>query len=247
MPALEDKNRTRLERLAVGTLLRAQDKSEKIIRDVAHPFFAQAAHEYGGLQKTRRKELASVLVFTGDQMAKGLERAIVEARKQVRAMSLVRLGDELKSKWLELPAGKLGASGAARIEADVAHATMAADSLVSQWRGQVFTRVRMAERKGASVHVAFQQAEKAFEFRIRRTAVGETSHAYMSEHRGAVRDAAKRGDLPNDLKREWSAFADACRDCLPHHGERVGIDEDYEDGDEPGDVHRNCNCVEYIC
>jgi hypothetical protein len=123
---------------------------------------------------------------------------------------------------------------------------MAADSLAAQWRGVVYQSVRQAERKGGSPHAAFGQAERTFGLRVRRTAECEASGAYVSEHVGAARDAVRRGDLPKDLKREWSALADACELCHPHHGEQVGLDDEFDGGDEPGDVHRRCRCVDFI-
>ena len=48
------------------------------------------------------------------------------------------------------------------------------------------------------------------------------------------------------MLREWSAMLEACERCWPHDGERVGLDEGFFGGDEPGSVHPRCQCSETI-
>jgi hypothetical protein len=227
--------RTKEEKAAVGALLLAADRALSKLRKLARAAFVDAA-----AARTEAEHLSG-LVSVGRRVSGEFSDALVEGRAEARAAARRRLKAELSSSGevasFSTPAQ--AAASAAREAGDAARAEIAGDSLGTQWRA--------AEASARGELVSRKTAERAFDARLERTARTEAARAYNDEHLEAVREVARRDpELGARLMREWSAMADACPRCSPHDGERVGIDEDFEGGDRPGDMHPHCQCVEYV-
>lgn len=238
----EKKKRTREERAAVGALILAGDRALSRMRRLARTAFADAA-----LAESERAHLRA-LVTVGRRLSDELSDALAEGRADARAAARRRLKAEVSASGevasFSTPAQ--AAASEARAATDAARARIAADSLGSQWRATASTSYRTPGSEARPL-VTRKAAERGFDARLERTARTEAARAYNEEHREAAREIARRDpELGSRLMREWSAMADACERCLPHDGERVGIDEDFDYGDEPGNMHPHCQCVEHV-
>ena len=70
---------------------------------------------------------------------------------------------------------------------------------------------------------------------LRRTAVTESSDAFNSGRKQAVKQVGR------SLARVWDALLDACPVCAAEDGKIVGVNENFPIG-EPGSVHPFCRC-----
>lgn len=84
---------------------------------------------------------------------------------------------------------------------------------------------------------------KLLQARAMRIARTETAIAVNRGQHEAWQQYIDRGLFePNELEREWVAVGDSCDLCLPLDGVRVGFDEPFPDGAEPGEIHPSCRC-----
>lgn len=121
---------------------------------------------------------------------------------------------------------------------DHAHAAAAADAIVARFCQALL----VAATKGTAVKTTGAIIDGS----VRRAATTEVARAMSDEHREATREIARRD--PTLIKRfanMWDATLDAatCATCAEHDGEIVQLGTDYDDNDEPGDVHPNCRCI----
>ena len=240
----------RLHRLAAGSLLLAKRRAAKLIETAAQQHIAETAVEAQRRDRERKTSLLVLLLLASRRMVPTLVAAIVAARHGARVASQRRLLAELKASGLDLAASSrplMILAASERHQDDILRATMAAESLAAQWRGIALQAASSADRDGKDAARAIARSGQALKPRSERTAATESAHAYNDEHRELVRGFAKYDDeLDEMLMREWSAMIDACERCWPHDGERVGIDEAFSGGDEPGSMHPRCLCVEVI-
>ena len=239
-----------LLRLSAGALLLSQKHAEKAIREAANRHIAEANAELAKQRTDRRAALTLVLLALGSRMTESLTAAILSGRQEARKASARRLVAELQAAGIQPTSSvrpMFAAASLARGQEDAAMASLAASSLVTQWRGLALSAGTLAGRRGKPLAAGLAKSKDLLAPRITRTAATETAHAYNDEHRALIREAVRYGDIDADaVMREWSALVDACEHCWPMHGERVGIDESFSGGYEPGDVHVNCMCTEVI-
>ncbi len=244
---MTDAERQRARRASAGAILLAGDRTGKLMARAADAQVAQAAQELGSRSGERKAVALLVLLAAGRRMAEGLTGAVLAGRKEARSLAARRLGAELELAGVSGETGSpalIAASHLARFESDGVEAQMAAESLAGQWRALASRAVLQAQRLGEDVARAVSATRRPLERRIARTAETESTRAYNDEHAERLRDLVARGDLdPDRVLREWSALLDACEDCWPHDGERVGVSDSFSGGDEPGDVHPRCRCT----
>jgi hypothetical protein len=90
-----------------------------------------------------------------------------------------------------------------------------------------------------------QDLLKARSMAVART---ETRRATNHGQRSIWREAGRQGLIdPKSATRIWVINEEtACEDCEPMDGAETTLEEPYEGGLEPGEVHPNCECVEII-
>jgi hypothetical protein len=247
-----DDERKKARRASAGALLLAGDRATRTMMAAADTAIAGASHELRQHRQTDAKRVAALLVLlaASKRMSSALADAILTGRKEARTLAAGRLGAELRLVGVSSETGSpalLAASHGARMQADVAEATIAAESLAGQWRGLASRAVLVAQRKGEDVAAAVSGTRVPLKSRVERTAESEATRAYNDEHAERARDLVAQGDLdPSAVLREWSAEIDACEHCWPMDGERVKIDESFPGGYEPGEVHPRCRCSDII-
>lgn len=234
-----NKERSREERVAAGELVIARDRVLDRMRLAAKRHTADVADKTR--DDAKRAAVLAVLLLSGRKLSAELGAAIIRGRAEARMAARRRLRAEVGLLGLS---AALAAPSASREQKDVSQATRVARSLAGQWQALALLAVRDAQ---VAKPLTTDKLVRAFEPGLRRAAATETARAYNGEHRAAALDLA-RSDPESAAKmlREWSAMLDACEKCWPHDGERVGLDESFGAGDEPGGMHPHCNCVETI-
>lgn len=244
---------SKLAKLAAGALLLASQAAERKIKRAIEIGAADAAeHATKERDRERAGAVLALLVGASRRMVPDLTAAILGGRTAAREAARRRLLAELKASGVGPPPAVW--PFAQRSDDDIrAHA--AAESLAVQWRGVAAANAAGAIRREESGAAAIRKTTQAMGARVRRTAVTESSQAYGDEHAQAIRDMVAQDERFGDgswaaaargLMREWSALLDACPACWPHDGERVGLDEQFSGGDEPGSVHAHCRCTELL-
>jgi hypothetical protein len=231
----DGKPRTQAEKVAVGTMLRMSDQTEKRLQAPARAASAEVAKK-----REDRAVLLGALVLLGRRLGDQLTDAIARGRAEARNAARRRLREELSGVGVvyTMSTPAIAQAGAKAADVDVQEARIAADSLVAQWRALELA----AAREGES-----ERFYRSMGARIARTAQTETARAYNEEHRTVVREMSRVDpELGQRVQREWSAMIDACSHCWGHDGERVGLDENFDGGDEPGSMHPRCQCLEYL-
>lgn len=222
----------------------------------------RAAAELARKQQHERAQRAAViaaLLLAARQLKAGITTAIARGRELARIDAATRATQELKA--IGIDATSLGhmatrplvaAARGDRLREDQLHAEGSADSLASQWRGVALAGALLAMRRGKDPSRPVAQSARIVGPRIVRTAHTETALAYNHEHEHLLRDAMRYdSDLASAftefrVKREWSALIDACPNCLPLDGVRVGVNEPFPGGAIPGGQHPRCRCIEYL-
>lgn len=247
---MTDEERRQARRNGAGAVLHASRQTREHMVRAADVAIAQAAHALRQRSAAKRASALIVLLDASKRMANGLARAIADGRAEARSLAAKRLGTELRSAGASSETaswGRLAGSHVERMSVDGLEATSAAESLAGQWRALASRSVLAAQRNGEDVAAAVSGSRDPLLSRIERTAETEAVRAYNDEHLSRVRDLVASGDVePDAVMREWSAEIDACERCFPHHGEQVGINENFSGGDEPGDMHPRCRCYETI-
>lgn len=87
---------------------------------------------------------------------------------------------------------------------------------------------------------------KNLDGRLQRFAATENARAWNDEHLEATDTLSNDySDLAKKLGNIWDATldADTCEICADHDGDVIQIGTDFDDDDEPGDVHPYCRCM----
>ena len=238
------KERTREERAAAGEVLLARDRTLGRMRVAARAASTEAAAEAARKKNDERAALVAALLLVGRRLAVALGASVIRGRAEARMAARRRLRVEI---GLLGATAALSASSRAREARDATAAARVAASLATQWRALAILAARPAEGSARDPKAVARATELAFDARLKRAAATEAARAYNDEHRAAARDFARDNpEAASKMLREWSAMLEACERCWPHDGERVGLDESYFGGDEPGSVHVRCACTETI-
>ena len=239
-------------RLAAGTLLTRQAAADRAIRRAANASIDDAA------AKTKKKERATAALLLLLRAKKAFTTAvgtvIYEHRQAAREAARSRLYAELRGAGIDVKGHQWVSR--ARNQDDVESADRAAASLAVQWNVMATGALLGADAKEQDAAAAIRSTRQAIAVRVRRTAETEVATAYSNEHREALTDLVEHdrsfrdGELADRIEdrtaREWSALIDACERCWPLDGVRVGIGEPFPGGEEPGEVHPRCRCIELL-
>jgi hypothetical protein len=194
--------------------------------------------------------------------ARGLHLALagtfLDARRAARTLALTRTRAELALLSLELDAAgypvslALDAPGEPFEDEPLSEAT--AGAYVAAWTAlAIRTAVRWADAPRGSLAVKLADTDEALDPRLRRAAAVDTVRAYNEEHDELAdmalepHEAAGATWIPAVLKR-WDAVLDArvCPTCRAHDGEIVPVGTSFMNGDEPGEVHDYCRCMDTL-
>ena len=233
----------KLARVAAGVLLLEERKANKAIRDAIAGRISQAAAEAED-KRRKRAEMMTAILFFGSRMAHDAATAIKRSRAGARDAARGRLSHELG-----LAISVLLDVKPERRALDDASAQQSGQSLANQWQGIAIASALSADRRDLSVSVSIRRTEKLMSKRVARTAATEVARAYSDEHLEAANDAAEAEIIVRpDWSRVWSAILDmrACQECAAHHGETVLLGESFSGGDEPGDMHPLCRCIDIV-
>lgn len=251
--------RSKLVRASIGALLNAQDRTEALIAKAVSEHVDAAASELARRHKAERERTAAfltLLLMRARQMVPSVKSAIVAGRTGARQAAVVRVTDELRAAGVDPTSVHqvatrplVSAAKADREHEDELHAQGSAESLASQWRGVAIAATALAIRKDRDPVKALSDSARVIRPRIERTASTETALAYSDEHEHAVLDAIRYdsefAEQLTELRvmQEWSAMIDACPNCWPLDGVRVGIGESFPGGAYPGAMHPRCRCI----
>jgi len=237
------KERTREERAAAGEILLARDQTLARMRAAARAAASDAA-EKADRKDWERAAVAAALLLIGRKLGASLGAAVIRGRAEARMAARRRLRAEF---GLLGAAAALPATSRARETRDATAAAKVAGSIATQWKALALLALRDAAKAEKDPGAALRATERAIAPSLDRAAATETARAYNGEHRAAALDFARANpEAASKMLREWSAMLEACERCWPHDGERVGLDEGFFGGDEPGSVHVRCACTETI-
>jgi SPP1 gp7 family putative phage head morphogenesis protein len=118
-------------------------------------------------------------------------------------------------------------------EIDHARADAIAAALIAAW---LMAGMALVQQKKEDPALG---ALVAIDFRLRRVAATEVSQSYNEEH-----DSLASTLDPEQWAKRWDATLDSatCKHCKDLHGTIVGIDEEFPDGEIPGEAHIQCRC-----
>ena len=253
-----------LHEASARRLLRTESKNILALRTVAR----QVHHELlskVGMHPTRTTAIAAV-VHARKEMAERVATEIRAMRTRARMAALDQVRAELALLVRQLPPKDQASVNADKLaktdhEADAAAADTAATSLAAAWASAVLqTLVPVKEGEEHKVEQRSKLAMQHLDSRVKRIGATETAAAYNDQHEDAVEDALEDAAVEEEgepkakpkwfgwLFRYWSAILDrkTCAECRAHDGEIVSVGMRFSGGDEPGDVHPFCRCVESL-
>jgi hypothetical protein len=235
---------------------RAAKKVQRAIDDgIQH-----ASADVGNSGNHRSKAAALLLLLSASRvMSARVQQEVRAARQQARELSSERLGIELGAAS-SLPAIAIAAaaiashglvSSHASFEDDDARASLAGDTLAMAWRGLATYAVIRAFNTSKPAARALDATRAPMTSRGERTAISELSDAYTDERDRSVSDAMKADAAFADavsrsqLAKQWDCTGERqpCPKCWAHQGERAPFDEDFSNGDVPGQMHPSCKCI----
>jgi hypothetical protein len=135
-------------------------------------------------------------------------------------------------------AARLGASVTpANVALDPGKASLRADTAAADYAKIV------AQNAGDAASA--QQAVEASEYALDRIAVSESAAIFNEAKRETVRSSLSDVEL-NDKRviRRWITAGDPCARCAANDGKEALLYGTYASGEEPGEVHPNCQCSE---
>ena len=243
----------KLGRASAGALVLLAKRAGKQAARVADQSVDGAVVQIGKLSRKdrqRRAEVFGIVLAAAAALSADLGAVLLAGRRAAREGARVRLAAELAAAGVV--AGELKSKGSKR--EDEAWAATAAESASVAWRSAALALAAKASREEKSAANAIERTRDRALSLADRAARTETARAYSEEHVRALRAAADAdSDLRDRLKkarvvRVWESALEknTCERCEDHDGERVGVDEDFSGGDEPGQVHPHCLCSSYL-
>jgi hypothetical protein len=237
-----------VHRLSLVSLVKLERDAFITLRDLVR------SHDGMLVNEIANKDLNGVLKAikkSSNSLYEALWETILDIRAEARKEGFRALVDELNRLQDDVD----DSFGAPEVEhwshADEIHAQAAAASFRAAWTAAVMAAVMRAYSRDESTQEAISLASRLQDYRLARIARTEASRAFNQSRKESLKWISERHDDRNWIAaifKRWDATLDSrvCAICRDLDGTYVPAGFDFPDGNEPGDVHVNCRCIQTL-